>query len=42
MEFETIVSNADKKVDTAYGAMSMPIYQASNFVFDDIGKTLGI
>ncbi len=39
MEFETIVSHAGKKVDTTYGAMSMPIYQTSNFVFDDIGKT---
>jgi len=26
-------------MDPAYGAMSMPIYQTSNFVFDDIGKT---
>jgi cystathionine gamma-lyase/cystathionine beta-lyase len=39
MEFETIISHAGKNMDTAYGAMSMPIYQTSNFVFDDIGKT---
>ena len=39
MEFETIISHAGKKMDPAYGAMSMPIYQTSNFVFDDIGKT---
>jgi cystathionine gamma-lyase/cystathionine beta-lyase len=39
MEFETIISHAGKKIDTTYGAMSMPIYQTSNFVFDDIGKT---
>jgi cystathionine gamma-lyase/cystathionine beta-lyase len=41
VEFETIVSHAGKRVDSAYGAMSMPIYQTSNFVFDDIGKTRG-
>ncbi|HSW35501.1 MAG TPA: PLP-dependent transferase, partial [Candidatus Limnocylindrales bacterium] len=41
MEFETIVSHAGKKVDTAYGSMSAPIYQTSNFVFEDIDKTKG-
>jgi cysteine-S-conjugate beta-lyase len=41
VEFETIVSHAGKRVDSAYGAMSMPIYQTSDFVFDDIGKTRG-
>ena len=39
VEFETLVSHAGKKIDQAYGAMSMPIYQTSNFVLDDIGKS---
>jgi cystathionine beta-lyase/cystathionine gamma-synthase len=41
MRFETIAIHAGERPDKAYGAMSVPIYQTSTFVFDDIGKTTG-
>jgi cystathionine beta-lyase/cystathionine gamma-synthase len=41
MRFETIAIHAGERPDKAYGAMSVPIYQTSTFVFGDIGKTTG-
>ena len=41
MKFETIAVHAGERPDKAYGAISVPIYQTSNFVFEDIGKTKG-
>lgn len=41
MRFETDAIHAGTRPDKAYGAISTPIYQASNFAFEDIGKTRG-
>lgn len=41
MRFETIAIHAGERPDTKYGALSVPIYQTSTFVFEDIGKTRG-
>ncbi|HSV30638.1 MAG TPA: PLP-dependent aspartate aminotransferase family protein [Atribacteraceae bacterium] len=41
MRFETIAIHAGQRPDTAYGAVSVPIYQTSTFVFEDLGKTKG-
>ena len=41
MEFETIAIHAGERPDTAFGAVSVPIYQTSTFVFEDVGKTRG-
>lgn len=41
MKFETIAIHAGERPDKTYGAISMPIYQTSTFVFEDIGKTRG-
>ena len=41
MRFETIAIHAGQRPDVAYGAISVPIYQTSTFVFADIGKTRG-
>ncbi len=41
MKFETIAIHAGERPDTRYGAISVPIYQTSTFVFEDIGKTRG-
>lgn len=41
MKFETIAIHAGERPDTKYGAISVPIYQTSTFVFEDIGKTRG-
>jgi cystathionine beta-lyase/cystathionine gamma-synthase len=40
MRFETLAIHT-KKPDTAYGAVSTPIYQTSTFAFEDVGKTRG-
>src|SRR3989338_8480371 len=39
MKFETIAIHTGDKPDKAYGAITMPIYQTSTFVFEDVGKT---
>jgi cystathionine beta-lyase/cystathionine gamma-synthase len=39
--FETSTIHAGNKPDKAYGAISFPIYQTSNFAFSDFGKTKG-
>ncbi len=41
MRFETIAIHSGERPDKAYGAVSVPIYQTSTFVFEDLGKTKG-
>ncbi|KTB49292.1 cystathionine gamma-synthase [Dehalogenimonas alkenigignens] len=41
MNFETAAIHSGERPDKCYGALSVPIYQTSNFVFEDIGKTRG-
>ena len=41
MRFETLAIHAGERPDIAYGAISVPIYQTSTFVFEDVGKTRG-
>ncbi|NWF77895.1 MAG: PLP-dependent transferase [Chloroflexi bacterium] len=41
MKFETIAIHAGGRPDRAFGAVSVPIYQTSTFVFEDVGKTKG-
>ena len=41
MRFETIAIHAGHRPDPATGAISVPIYQTSTFVFEDVGKTKG-
>jgi cystathionine beta-lyase/cystathionine gamma-synthase len=41
MKFETIAIHAGERPDAKCGAISVPIYQTSTFVFEDIGKTRG-
>ena len=41
MKFETIAIHTGDRPDKAFGAISMPIYQTSTFVFKDVGKTRG-
>jgi len=41
MRFETIAIHAGDRPDATTGAISVPIYQTSTFVFDDVGKTRG-
>jgi cystathionine gamma-lyase/cystathionine beta-lyase len=41
MRFETLAIHAGERPDTMFGAMSVPIYQTSTFVFEDVGKTRG-
>ena len=41
MRFETLAIHAGDRPDRATGAISVPIYQTSTFVFEDVGKTRG-
>jgi len=41
MRFETIAIHAGERPDKAFGAVSVPIYQTSNFAFEDVGKPKG-
>ena len=41
MKFETVAIHTGDRPDKAYGAITMPIYQTSTFVFEDVGKTRG-
>jgi len=41
MRFETLAIHAGGRPDIAFGAVSVPIYQTSTFVFEDVGKTKG-
>ncbi|MBA7482315.1 Cystathionine gamma-synthase [subsurface metagenome] len=41
MRFETLTIHAGERPDRAFGAVSVPIYQTSTFVFEDVGKTKG-
>jgi len=41
MRFETLAIHAGERPDAAFGAISVPIYQTSTFVFEDVGKTRG-
>ncbi len=41
MRFETIAIHAGERPDAMFGAVSVPIYQTSTFVFEDVGKTGG-
>ena len=41
MRFETLAIHAGERPDTAFGAVSVPIYQTSTFAFKDVGKTRG-
>jgi cystathionine beta-lyase/cystathionine gamma-synthase len=39
--FETSAIHTGERPDKSYGAISVPIYQTSNFAFSDFGKTRG-
>ena len=41
MRFETVAIHAGQRTDPTFGALSVPIYQTSTFVFEDVGKTRG-
>jgi len=41
MKFETMAIHTGERPDSAFGALSVPIYQTSSFVFEDVGKTRG-
>jgi cystathionine gamma-lyase/cystathionine beta-lyase len=41
MKFETLAIHAGDRPDVTFGAVSTPIYQTSNFVFENLGKTKG-
>jgi cystathionine gamma-lyase/cystathionine beta-lyase len=41
MKFETTAIHAGDRPDAATGAISVPIYQTSTFVFEDVGRTRG-
>jgi len=41
MRFETLTIHAGARPDQTFGAVSVPIYQTSTFVFEDVGKTRG-
>ncbi len=41
MRFETLAIHSGERPDRAYGAISVPIYQTSTFVFEEVGKTRG-
>lgn len=41
MRFETTAIHAGDRPDATTGAISVPIYQTSTFVFEDVGKTRG-
>ncbi len=41
MKFETTAIHAGNRPDAATGAISVPVYQTSTFVFEDVGKTRG-
>jgi len=41
MRFETLAIHAGERLDKAFGAVSVPIYQTSTFAFEDVGKTRG-
>jgi cystathionine gamma-lyase/cystathionine beta-lyase len=41
MKFETIAIHAGDRPDATTGAISVPIYQTSTFVFEDVGRTRG-
>lgn len=41
MKFETIAIHTGDRPDKAFGAITMPIYMTSTFVFEDVGKTKG-
>ena len=41
MKFETKTLHSGRRPDKAYGAVSVPIYQTSTFVWDDVDKTRG-
>jgi len=41
MRFETSAIHAGERPEARFGAVSIPIYQTSTFVFEDVGKTRG-
>ena len=41
MRFETLAIHAGERPDAMFGAISVPIYQTSTFMFEDVGKTRG-
>jgi len=41
MRFETLAIHAGERPEITFGAASVPIYQTSTFVFEDVGKTRG-
>jgi cystathionine gamma-lyase/cystathionine beta-lyase len=41
MRFETIAIHAGDRPDKAYGSIAVPIYQTSNFAFEEAGKSKG-
>jgi len=41
MKFETTAIHAGNRPDATTGAISVPIYQTSTFVFEDVGRTRG-
>ncbi|MFC2005024.1 trans-sulfuration enzyme family protein [Chloroflexota bacterium] len=41
MRLETLAIHTGERPDRTFGAISIPIYQTSTFVFEDVGKTRG-
>jgi cystathionine gamma-lyase/cystathionine beta-lyase len=41
MKFETMAIHAGNRPDATTGAISVPVYQTSTFMFEDVGKTRG-
>ena len=41
MRFETLAIHAGERPDAMFGAISVPIYQTSTFMFEDVDKTRG-
>ena len=41
MRFETLAVHSGKSADNSFGSISVPIYQTSNYAFEDVGKTKG-
>lgn len=41
LKFETLAIHAGERPESTYGAISVPIYQTSTFVFEEVGKTRG-
>ena len=41
MRFDTLAIHAGQRPDKAFGAVAVPIYQRSTFIYEDVGKNSG-